>query len=528
MADRPADFETAIKACGFGRFNIFLLMAGLPVVLAACFASAVISYILPSAECDLNLDLLDKGILNAITYCGMIISAMGWGYLADKKGRRNLLICGHLLDVICVLCAAMSQSRTQLMIAKFFSGIVMCGPFAILVSYLSEFHGSHFRMRIMMIVGIMISIATLTMPLLAIVVLPADWNFQIFNMNFVAWKVYLAVCGLPSLLSSVIFGFFPESPRFLISQGRNTEALEVFRKMYAANTGKSKDTYPIQELIKEIKQKDEGSLNKIQVATIEANTKDICNEGNPEMGTNNVKDATLMDKQPNIFKTLCSRQYLGLSIQVCLIEFFIMIGQNTLRLWLPQLFASLNEYEQISNESTSMCTIFEYSVNKTNLMKNSTDECVVIITPSSYTNNIIVGCVGFIIYLAAGTLITAIGNKRIQVIGLTVAGSCGIALYWSSTSLTTLILTSTYSALGSMSASSAIGSSVNLFPTSLRTMIVSLTLMIGRIGSIAGNVVFPIFMSFGCIPPIAMIGIVLYLGCLLCAFLPNSNKVELK
>lgn len=67
---RPADFETAISVAGFGRFNIFLLLVACPAAMASVVETAVVSYILPSAECDLNLDLIDKGILNAITYVG--------------------------------------------------------------------------------------------------------------------------------------------------------------------------------------------------------------------------------------------------------------------------------------------------------------------------------------------------------------------------------------------------------------------------------------------------------------------------
>lgn len=70
MQEVPADFETAVKACGFGRFNILLLIVALPAVMATVIETAVVSYILPSAECDLSLDLIDKGILNAVTYCG--------------------------------------------------------------------------------------------------------------------------------------------------------------------------------------------------------------------------------------------------------------------------------------------------------------------------------------------------------------------------------------------------------------------------------------------------------------------------
>lgn len=38
---------------------------------------------------------------------------------------------------------------------------------------------------------------------------------------------------------------FPESPKFLMTMGRNEEALKVFRKVYAMNTGNDPDTFPV-------------------------------------------------------------------------------------------------------------------------------------------------------------------------------------------------------------------------------------------------------------------------------------------
>ncbi|KAM7346573.1 uncharacterized protein ACRADG_006449 [Cochliomyia hominivorax] len=519
----PADFEKAITAAGFGRFNIFLLLVACPAAMASVVETAVISYILPSAECDLNLNLLDKGILNAITYSGMIISAIGWGYLSDKKGRKKLLVFGYLMDVICVLCGAMSQNVIQLMVSKFFGGLIMCGPFAVLMSYLTEFHGTQHRPRIMMLIGIMFSLAAVLLPVLALLILPNEWNFHLLNMRFHSWQVYFAICCIPSLLSGVLLGLFPESPRFLMSQGRNTEALKVFQKIYSINKGQPPENYPIKHLVNENpNHKDSDPPDNISIATIEAaiNAAKNINKNNP------IDDNR--PKQPTGFKPLFFKPYLGMCIIVNTLNYFILLGQNTVRLWLPQLFASLHEYEQISSEATSMCSILEYSINKTEMVQSPEKDCVVVITPATYTNNIIVAMTGLVAYLVAGSLINALGNKRIQVFGLIIAGTSGIALYWSSSSLTTLIISSLYVCMGSISSTSAIGTSVNLFPTSLRTMIVSLSMMFGRMGSITGNVLFPVFMSFGCIPPFIMVGAVMYIGAILSALLPSTKKVELK
>lgn len=59
----------------------------------------------------------------------------------------------------------------------------MCGPFAVLMSYLTEFHGTQHRPRIMMLIGIMFQLAAILLPVLALLILPNEWNFSIFNMN---------------------------------------------------------------------------------------------------------------------------------------------------------------------------------------------------------------------------------------------------------------------------------------------------------------------------------------------------------
>lgn len=60
-----------------------------------------------------------------------------------------------------------------------------------------------------------------------------------------SWQMYLAVCALPSFIGSVSLICMPESPRFLLSHGRNAEALDVLRTIYTWNTGKPQSDYPV-------------------------------------------------------------------------------------------------------------------------------------------------------------------------------------------------------------------------------------------------------------------------------------------
>lgn len=111
------------------------------------------------------------------------------------------------------------------------------------------------------------------------------------------------------------------------------------------------------------------------------------------------------------------------------------------------------------------------------------------------------------------------------VFGLLISGSCGIGLYWAGNTTTIVLLSAGYISIASIASTTLVGSIVSLFPTATRwsdlfvqtfkawpsfdlyrTMTVSLAMMFGRSGAIIGNLLFPLLLSFGCLPPFAMIG----------------------
>lgn len=120
----PKNFETALTNAGFGRFNVYVIVTCVVCCISSMGQTTSMSLIFPGAQCDLDLSLSDKGALNATTYVGMIISAIFWGFLADVKGRRQILVFGHLaifvFDVICGL----SQNFWMMIFAKFCGGLM--------------------------------------------------------------------------------------------------------------------------------------------------------------------------------------------------------------------------------------------------------------------------------------------------------------------------------------------------------------------------------------------------------------------
>uniref|UniRef100_A0A1I8PT04 Major facilitator superfamily (MFS) profile domain-containing protein n=1 Tax=Stomoxys calcitrans TaxID=35570 RepID=A0A1I8PT04_STOCA len=525
--NEPADFEKAIDAAGFGLFNVLLIFIAIPATLANVFSTTTMAYILPIAECDLKLTLFNKGMLNAATYAGMISSAIIWGYLADTQGRKKILVIGYIADAICVFCSSLSQNFAMLVTFKFIGGLIVNGPGAVLFTYLTELHGAKHRPRVLMILGMITSFGTLLLPILAWLILPQDWEFALQDFNVHTWQMFLLICGLPSLICGLALIALPESPKFLMSQGRNMEALKAFQKIYFFNTRQPKNTYPIQHLIEEVPTRDTNA-NEV-IFNIENKLQGI-EENEPVKSKR--QHRTLVQSLREGWqqtKPMFRKPLLARSLHVYLMQFCILLGLNTIRLWLPQLFASIAEFEHEfagTDESSNLCAILDYSVNKTaTAIASNTGDCTANrnISVDMYLNNIIVATSSLVGYCFAGLIIRALGNNRLLTYGLLLSGCLGFGLYWATSGLETLIISSLFITVCSISTSSLLGMVVGLFPTTMRTMIVAIAMMLGRLGALSGNLMFPILVEVGCVPPFVMVGAVLIFASALSCILPKKT-----
>ncbi|XP_037955905.1 synaptic vesicle glycoprotein 2C-like [Teleopsis dalmanni] len=505
------DFETAIDLSGFGLFNLICLLVAIPAKFGEIFETTTMSYILPIAECDLKLTLLNKGVLNAMSYGGMVVSAMMWGFIGDKYGRKKLLIFGYLANMVCVFCSSLSQTFEMLAVFKFLGGFIVNGPGAALFTYITEVHGKKYRSRVLMVMGIIIALSNIAMPCLSLAIFPRDWNFVFFgSFNVHSWQIFLAVCSLPCLISGLLFTLIPESPKFLMAKGRNEEALNLLQNIYHTNTRKPKETYQVKSLVEEVPNTDESS-----------------NRYNP-----NSKDKGILQALRVGFyqvRPMFHKPLLRHSIHVNTMQFLLFFGLNTIRLWLPQLFSSIAEYESLyqnTDGSANICKVLEFNVNKTAAVLEHTGTCESTpdISLDMYINNIIVAFVTMTAFLFAAGVVNLLTPKILLSICLAISGTIGISLYWSTTGLSTLIIVCGFMGATSICTSALMSIVVTLFPTSLRTLAVATAMMFGRLGTFCGNMLFPVLVQLGCYPPFLAIACVLYCATVLSCLLPSSKK----
>ncbi|KAB0802061.1 hypothetical protein PPYR_04247 [Photinus pyralis] len=507
--DSAANHEVAVKASSFGLFNVLVIAIMLPASLSSVFSTTSMSYVFPIAQCDLNLTVDDKGLLNSVTYFGMLSSGFLSGFLTDTLGRKKLMIYAFIFDGFVVIMCAFSKSFTYLTIVKFFEGFIENGGFAAVIAYTSEFNSAKFRPFIPLFNGIFVNSGAVVLPLMAWIIFTDSINISTFGGFIVlrSWNLFILATAIPSLMAGFLYILLPESPKFLMTVGKNDEALKTFNKMYKCNNGSTKGEYPIKALVDEPKLQGNEKLGHV---TSQRSNIQALKEG--------FRQIAAIFYRPNCINL----------IMVVIIQFGLLMGNNTLRLWLPQLFAAINDRSEVAKkEGFDLCRTLQ------TLIPNSTRSngtCSVNYNNSEvYANNAICGAVAIVILLLSLPMVRLLGKKIVLCGSALGSGLCLIIIaYYGNHITVTLTLSSIHIGFNYVAFNTLLSSIVDLFPTTLRAMAVASAMAFGRFGSSVGNIIFPALLGIGCLYPFLTIGGIILVSAFLAMLLPDSDMKALK
>lgn len=66
----------------------------------------------------------NKGILSAIALIGIITSSHMWGFLADTKGRRKIILPTLLISFVCTVLSSLVTNFSLFVTLRFFTGFL--------------------------------------------------------------------------------------------------------------------------------------------------------------------------------------------------------------------------------------------------------------------------------------------------------------------------------------------------------------------------------------------------------------------
>lgn len=241
--------QEALNATGFGKYSIFLFLTGGLVHFSADCGIQALSIIIPAASCDLNLSSYQKGLLASMGTTGMMASANLCGILADVYGRRKVLLGSLIMQAVLCIVSSLAPDAQTLMISWFFYGNVAAGVMTPVLVYINEFCSDSTRTLGMVLLVGFGAIAETYLASVAWLIIPLDISFEIVGgVVFKSWRLYLAVLSLPAMISTFLLLKFPESPKFVLNNGKVDKTLHILQTIYSINNNDAKENFPISSI----------------------------------------------------------------------------------------------------------------------------------------------------------------------------------------------------------------------------------------------------------------------------------------
>ncbi|XP_057595111.1 solute carrier family 22 member 1 [Hippopotamus amphibius kiboko] len=155
---------------------------------------------------------------------GFFLGSLGVGYIADRFGRKVCLLATTLISATLGVLTAVAPDYTSLLLFRLLQGLVSKGSWAAGYTLITEFVGLGYRRTVAILYQAAFTVGLVLLSGLAYA-LPH-------------WRWLQLAVSLPTFLLLLCYWCVPESPRWLLSQKRNTQAVKIMDHI-AQKNGKS-------------------------------------------------------------------------------------------------------------------------------------------------------------------------------------------------------------------------------------------------------------------------------------------------
>ena len=207
----------------------------------------------------LNLTPFTEGLVTSSLLLGAAIGSVIGGYMSDWSGRRKNIIFLAVLYFFAAIGCAAAPNVTFMVFSRFMLGMAVGGSSVTVPTYLAEMAPSSQRGGIVTQNELMIVWGQF----LAFAINAILGN--VMGENVHVWRYMLVICAFPAVVLFLGMLRMPESPRWLITKGKTSEALAVLKKVRKSETAAIDELNSIQNTLSSEEKAKKATLKDVMV-----------------------------------------------------------------------------------------------------------------------------------------------------------------------------------------------------------------------------------------------------------------------
>jgi MFS transporter, SP family, sugar:H+ symporter len=192
------------------------------------FDSGVINGTVDSLQLAFDSDAVGTGFNVASMLLGCAVGAFFAGTLADKFGRKAVMLATAATFIISAWGSGIAGSSFEFVIFRVLGGLAVGGASILAPAYISEIAPAAIRGRLATLQQLMIVIGLFAAFLSNYSIAGAAGGAsETLWAGYDAWRWMYWVEIFPASLFFILLFFIPESPRYLVAAGNHTQARDV-------------------------------------------------------------------------------------------------------------------------------------------------------------------------------------------------------------------------------------------------------------------------------------------------------------
>ncbi|MCL6243248.1 MULTISPECIES: MFS transporter [Acinetobacter] len=225
MSTSTMNVNSVVDNAKFTKSHFSIMMWCLILILFDGYDLAINGVALPLLMKDWGLTAVQAGMLASTALAGMMFGAMMFGTLADKIGRKKvIMICVFLFSTFTFL-GGFASNPTEFGALRFIAGLGIGGVLPNLVALTSEYAPKHLRSTLVTTMFSGYAMGGIMAALFG------SW----FTADY-GWQIMFFIAGIPLLLLPFAWKFLPESLTFLVKVNRHDEARRMIQTIAPEQT----------------------------------------------------------------------------------------------------------------------------------------------------------------------------------------------------------------------------------------------------------------------------------------------------